>query len=38
MADDGLVLGVVRRPAGGWDQTTASQINHLVRNLAAVHG
>ena len=32
------VLGEVRRPAAGWDQRSASDVNQLVRQLALVHG
>jgi hypothetical protein len=35
--DSHLVLATVRKPATGWDQSTASALNHLVRQLAAVH-
>ena len=35
---DRLVLATLRRPAAGWNPTAASELNHLVRQLAAVHG
>jgi hypothetical protein len=35
---DGVVLGVVSRPALGWNPTAASALNDLVRQLAATHG
>jgi hypothetical protein len=35
---DGVALGVVSRPASGWNPTAASVLNDLVRHLAAAHG